>query len=109
MKGHEADFVNRVEGMFSGTELSKIAAINDKVLKNAGVSRKLIEGQKASPADDPKSEITKGETKDSGEKRLTLEWKSNATDNADKKPASPGWKSGTIRDTSTKDGGNDKK
>lgn len=33
MKGHEADFVNKVESMFSGTQLEKIKEANDQVLK----------------------------------------------------------------------------
>lgn len=42
MKGHEADFVNKVESMFSGTQLEKMKELNDQVLKEKGIARKPL-------------------------------------------------------------------
>lgn len=46
MKGHEADFVNKIESMFSGTQLEKMKKINDDVLRKEGVARKPLTTQR---------------------------------------------------------------
>lgn len=42
MKGHEADYVNRIESMFSGTQKEEISKINDRVMKKLSVIRKEV-------------------------------------------------------------------
>lgn len=39
MKGHEAEFINKIEGMYSGDQKEKIVAMNDKILKDLNIER----------------------------------------------------------------------
>jgi hypothetical protein len=39
MKGHEAEFINKIEGMYSGDQKEKIVAMNDKILKDLKIER----------------------------------------------------------------------
>jgi type IV secretion system protein VirB6 len=67
IKGSEADFVNKIEGLFSGTQKKKISEINSRVLHNLSIERKLVAGQ-TEGVFKPEAKVTK-EVK---EKPLTL-------------------------------------